>query len=74
MHLREENVKVIVHVKITRVTRIYHSYFIYNIFLAPKVNDSYNAFVYFRGPTTYIHDSYYKTTTLTIENDVSPLR
>ena len=25
--------KVIVHVKITRVTSIYHSYFIYNIFL-----------------------------------------
>ena len=26
------------------------------------------------GPTTYIHDSYHKTTTSTIENDVSPLR
>ena len=26
------------------------------------------------GPTTYIHDSYHKTKTLTIENDASPLR
>jgi hypothetical protein len=31
LHL--QNVKVIVHVKITWVTSIYHSYFIYNIFL-----------------------------------------
>ena len=32
-HWEEENVKVIFHVQITRVTSIYHSYFIYNIFL-----------------------------------------
>ena len=30
--------------------------------------------VNFRGPTTYIHDSYHNTTTLTIEKDASPLR
>ena len=30
--------------------------------------------VNFRGPTTYIHDSYHNTTTLTIDNDASPLR
>ena len=41
---------------------------------SPKVNGSYNAFVYFRGPTTYIHESYHKTTTLIIENYVSPLK
>jgi len=39
----------------------------------PKVNDPYYDLVYFRGPTTYIHDSYHKTT-LTIENYASPLR
>ena len=36
---------------------------------SPKVNDPYDALVYFKGPTTYIHDSYHKTTALTIEND-----
>ena len=41
---------------------------------SPKVDDPYDAIVYFRGPTTYIHDSYHKTKTLTIENDASPLR
>ena len=25
-------------------------------------------------PTTYIYDSYYKTTTLTIDNDANPLK
>ena len=41
---------------------------------SPKVNDPYDALVYFSGPTTYIHDSYHKTITLSIENDASPLR
>jgi hypothetical protein len=31
MHWRDVNLKVIVHVQITRVTSIYHSYFLYNI-------------------------------------------
>ena len=30
--------------------------------------------MYFREPTTYIYDSYHKTTTLTIENDANPLK
>ena len=41
----------------------------------PKVNDHYNALVYFWGPTTiYIPDSYHKTTTFVIENNVHPLK
>ena len=39
-----------------------------------QVNDPYNACVYLREPTTYIHDSYQKRTTLTIENYASPLK
>jgi hypothetical protein len=41
---------------------------------SPKVNDPYDALVYVREPTTYIYDSYHKTTTLTIENDANPLK
>jgi hypothetical protein len=41
---------------------------------SPKVNNSYDALVYLGEPTIYIYDSYHKTTTLTIENDVNPLK
>ena len=44
------------------------------IIRVPKVNDPYNALVYVREPTTYIYDSYHKTTTSTIENDANPLK
>ena len=44
------------------------------IMRAPKVNDPYNALMYVRGSATYFHDSCHKTTTLTKENDASPLR
>jgi hypothetical protein len=44
------------------------------IIRVPKRNDPYDALVYFREPTTYIYDSYHKTTTLTIENDANPLK